>query len=168
MSEEAKARLGEPDPVAWSSKECGITQPSRRLFLTLVTNLLWRYVEGDSPEVDLLIAVDARYDEEDSRTLGATCKPKRLRDFRKGFSTTMNEIVAYLFWGDRGGRSQPFRIRWRPWIEELEKHWSGLKFSKWGLYWHLNLVQSGCRTGNRKKLSSSQTQLGQTTNLAVA
>ena len=35
-------------------------------------------VERDRPEVDLLIAVDARYDEEDSRTLGATWKPKEV------------------------------------------------------------------------------------------
>jgi hypothetical protein len=36
---------------------------------------------------------------------------------------------------------------------------------------YLNVVQSGwsgCRTGNRKKLSSSQTQLGKATYLAVS
>ena len=42
------------------------------LFLVDITHFLRGDVEGDCSEVDLLIAVDARYDEEDSRTLGAT------------------------------------------------------------------------------------------------
>ena len=41
---------------------------------SLPPHLLWGDVEGDRPEVDLLVAVDARDDEEDAGALGAPCE----------------------------------------------------------------------------------------------
>jgi hypothetical protein len=44
-------------------------KPSRDFFYSEFSHLLGRHVEGDSPEVDLLVGVDAGQDEEDAGTL---------------------------------------------------------------------------------------------------
>ncbi len=52
-----------------------MTNSSRQCLIVierLGTDLLWRDVERDGPEVDLLVGVHARHDEEEAGPLGAT------------------------------------------------------------------------------------------------
>ena len=48
-----------------------------------VVDLLWRHAEGDGPEVDLVVLVDAGNDEEDAGSLGAA-RPQPTQSGQKG------------------------------------------------------------------------------------
>ena len=63
-----------PDTVE-KFEAVGIETLINCLPISIVTGLLWRHIERDCPEVDLLVRVDARHHEEKSRALG-TARPQ--------------------------------------------------------------------------------------------